>query len=153
MGDLTGEILNSVNLATCRNRERVAALRVMLTNLDTDPERAKRLAQYTCALCWYASGGMSGQAFSDWTCRVCGDKYSHPNTATPRVCHQCAEKHKLCHECGADMGMKARRLTKSRPSPTGEVSGARTTEPAPPRQSESPGQQTTKSPDAEAKGD
>ncbi len=69
-----------------------------------DSEREKRIAQRSCRYCFHFRGGeMSGQAFTNWACGVCGKENMHPNTGTPKVCAKCSCAHELCVRCGGDI--------------------------------------------------
>ena len=45
-------------------------------------------------------GRVCGQAITEWTCPICGQKFFHPNTAVPAVCKRCSELCHVCEECG-----------------------------------------------------
>lgn len=49
------------------------------------------------------SGGMAGQAFTDYTCEGCHQHLSHPNTAVPRFCTPCAIRGFRCQRCGESL--------------------------------------------------
>lgn len=34
--------------------------------------------------------GLAGQAFTDFTCKLCGETDTWANTATPKICYKCA---------------------------------------------------------------
>lgn len=75
-----------------------------------DPERMKRLTQRLCVKCFYQGSSMAGQAMTRWNCRVClKDQMMWPNTATPLACKSCADDHKICTDCGADLYLRVRR--------------------------------------------
>jgi hypothetical protein len=100
----------ATNEWTARAKLHIAAIQEMLDNCNQDKERKQRIERLECQSCWYLSSGMSGQAFTQYTCQVCSEDYSHPNTSTPRVCWACATKLGICCECGADLDLKRRRL-------------------------------------------
>lgn len=43
---------------------------------------------------------VAGQAFTQYRCKLCNKKYSHPTTATPKICSSCAEITGRCKDCG-----------------------------------------------------
>ena len=54
-----------------------------------------------CDKCKHESHNMfCGQGFRDWICKLCGKKSIHHNTAVPKVCKSCSEKHNVCENCG-----------------------------------------------------
>jgi len=77
-----------------------------------DLERAAREPALVCKACWYfRRGALAGQAFTAWTCGVCATEATHHDTATPKVCRECAAKHFLCTRCGGDLYMRTNRRT------------------------------------------
>ena len=42
----------------------------------------------------------AGQAFTSWTCMICGSKGEHHNTATPTICYACSTATDRCSKCG-----------------------------------------------------
>lgn len=84
------------------NKARLDALQKNLKNYETDKHKDRRLARQECRYCFHLRGGrISGQAFTDYTCRHCGETKMHPNTGTPRICPECAKAFKMCSCCGA----------------------------------------------------
>jgi hypothetical protein len=98
----------ATNEWTGRAKLHIAALRETLDNCMHDKERKRRLKHLECPSCWYLTSGISGQAFTRYTCQVCGGDYWHPNTSVPRVCRGCAAKLGICCACGADLELKRR---------------------------------------------
>lgn len=45
----------------------------------------------SAAIAFQNRGGISGQAFTNYTCNFCGQEYSHPNTMTPIFCKDCTK--------------------------------------------------------------
>ena len=43
---------------------------------------------------------LAGQGFTEWTCKICGKKFTHGNTDTPKVCKECSKKYHVCTDCG-----------------------------------------------------
>ncbi len=43
---------------------------------------------------------IAGDAVKDYKCQLCKKKYTHPNTATPKICSSCAEITGRCMYCG-----------------------------------------------------
>jgi hypothetical protein len=82
-----------------------------------DTERAQRLKKLECKGCYYFSTGFGGQAFTTWYCGICAKEDKHANTNTPKVCKDCAKKHKICRRCGGDINMSHRRRKFPTPAP------------------------------------
>lgn len=43
---------------------------------------------------------VAGQAFTPWSCKICGYHDVHSNTATPTICSECAQITSRCSKCG-----------------------------------------------------
>lgn len=99
--------LRSRRAADCCDMACAQAVRSLL---DRDAE--KRIEARECRYCFYHTGGrLSGQAFTAWTCAVCGkEQPPWPNTGHPLVCTKCAKEHTLCVRCGGDFHMRTKRL-------------------------------------------
>lgn len=59
-----------------------------------------RNTKLLCKDCWFHQGGFAGQMITEWICDRCGGKHRHHNTATPKICKDCAIKLNLCEYCG-----------------------------------------------------
>ena len=58
-----------------------------------------------CRKCYFEEKGMmAGQAFTEFTCALCGKTDVWPNTNTPKFCHECSVKLNMCQRCGGDLG-------------------------------------------------
>lgn len=44
--------------------------------------------------------GVAGEAFTKWTCKICGCSEMNPNTAVPALCIECADLTTRCAKCG-----------------------------------------------------
>lgn len=53
-----------------------------------------------CIECQEKGPFVAGQAFTEYTCTICGKKKVWHNTAVPKVCDECAQKFGLCQTCG-----------------------------------------------------
>lgn len=95
--------------ATCGNKERVAWYRETVAKVDTDPEKAKRIASQQCAFCYYASGRIGGAAMTSVQCGLCDKDLLFGNTCVDVLCPECAKTSSLCKHCGSDIDMKERR--------------------------------------------
>ncbi len=67
-------------------------------DLATDPRLKDRLARHECKACHYQIR-ITGQAFSAYTCQMCGKEDKHHNTGVPKLCDNCADKSILCAHC------------------------------------------------------
>lgn len=110
---LTIAQLERVNAISSRKQRYVADQLDKALLLATDADSVKRKAAHECCGCWYSGPRISGQAFTDWKCDLCGEpQQMHHNTDTPRVCEVCAEAYGVCVSCGGDIDMRNRgRLT------------------------------------------
>lgn len=98
---LPSEAVNWVRIYTAAQKDTEARVGAYVAAVFAETKE-QRLARGTeCKLCRYLRGGrMSGQAFTDWKCRVCGKDATHPNTGTPAYCDSCCKTHGLCPTCG-----------------------------------------------------
>lgn len=64
----------------------------------TDPRQKDRLARHECKACYYQIR-INGQAFTQYTCQMCGKEDMHNNTGVPKICDNCADKNVLCARC------------------------------------------------------
>lgn len=77
-----------------------------------DAEKKQRLKNGYCRTCFYLRRGlMAGQAFTAWECGICGAEKVHHHTGTPVVCAPCSKEHRICVECGGDIGTNTKRGT------------------------------------------
>ena len=70
--------------------------------LKNDPDKKKRLATNICKVCFYIPH-IAGQGFTEYSCQHCDLYYTHPNTAVPRLCSDCAKRLNLCKSCGGKL--------------------------------------------------
>ena len=90
------------------NLRRVEHIHRLSIKFKEDADKKIRLQYGYCIFCWY-SESLAGQAFTEYTCAVCGKEGRHPNTNVPKICIDCSKKHKLCVECGADIALRNKR--------------------------------------------
>ena len=45
-------------------------------------------------------GVFAGQAFTSFSCPICGETLHYPNTNVPRVCSKCSKQYHICQDCG-----------------------------------------------------
>jgi len=90
------------------NRRYIEETERRVEECRTDAHREQRLKARECRWCFYRTT-FAGQAFTEWTCWACGKEDSHPNTSTPRLCNECADKLGLCVHCCADRELKRRK--------------------------------------------
>jgi hypothetical protein len=95
--------LEEVRFRTTMQKSRLESFRKLLE----DPDKEKRLADQECVICYY-SGKIGGAAMTDSHCGICDTTMHFGSTNVDRLCTVCAEKHKLCKHCGADMDYKNR---------------------------------------------
>lgn len=73
-----------------------------------DADRVERITQQKCKFCFYA-GKMVLNAFDKKPCKICGTEIVSSHIPADSLCVECAIKHKLCRDCGADLELKSRR--------------------------------------------
>lgn len=57
-----------------------------------------------CKKCeWEEKGMLSGQAFRDFTCQLCGRTDTWHNTNIPKFCHECSKRLNMCQRCGGEL--------------------------------------------------
>ena len=105
---LTVAELERVNRVSALKAERVASRVALALDLAGDGQREKRVAARQCRGCFYLDSGLAGQAFTKWTCGLCGKEDMHHNTNTPKLCMECSQAFDLCAMCGGDIEMRCR---------------------------------------------
>jgi hypothetical protein len=98
----------NVIFQTSMSNSYVESLLKEAKNVELDTNRVERLKKCECRACHYRRR-VAGQAFTAWSCGICGIEKLHHNTAVPRVCLDCAKKHSLCTRCGADLELRPKR--------------------------------------------
>jgi hypothetical protein len=113
---LSAQQLERINLVTADRAERVSFRIHELARIVGDVAREARKTARRCAHCYYMQGHrLAGQAFTEWTCRLCGQVDTCQNTAHPVVCETCADAYGLCVDCGADVDLKHRSRRDNKP--------------------------------------
>lgn len=77
----------------------------LLSQVQTDPQHANRMAVFECKLCFYGLH-LAGQAFTKYNCRDCKVTQMHSNTRVPRLCLLCAQNTNCCRRCRNDVNWK-----------------------------------------------
>ncbi len=102
-----------INSRTERMRRRIKAQKEWLNSITNDPKEKQRIEKQQCVVCYYTIQ-ICGQGFTKYTCQNCSHDQIWHNTRIPRLCDPCAKKNDLCQNCGADINLKKRILTKLR---------------------------------------
>lgn len=89
--------------------ERMTNVIKIAENIQSDCKKEDRLKVHECKPCFYGGKGMAGAAMTSWYCGICEKRGMSGSTHTPKLCTDCAKKHDLCSECGADIDLKAKR--------------------------------------------
>jgi len=77
----------------------------------TDPQKKERLGKSLCRTCFYLHNRrIGGAAMTSQPCGVCAVSVTYCSTATDDLCLDCALKHELCKQCGADVQLRPRRV-------------------------------------------
>lgn len=108
MGHTPEQLREMVNSNTRHSRMYFKERMKVAHQAEQDTKREQRLAAQECKLCFYLRGRMAGQAFTDYQCRYCKETKSHPNTAVPNFCPECAKTLSICVDCGADLDFTER---------------------------------------------
>jgi hypothetical protein len=90
----------------CTGETRLRAFRDVLRRYELarkDANHDQRVSVRQCRYCFYFAHGVAGQAFTEYTCRGCGEDELHPNTAVPKLCGKCAVTFDACRHCGGSM--------------------------------------------------
>jgi len=74
--------------------------------VELDSCKQKRLLEQKCKVCYYVDDGISGQAFTDSICIVCGDIITNATTDTDKVCKKCSKEYNLCCHCGGNISLQ-----------------------------------------------
>lgn len=95
---------------TYRARDYIETMRKRLADFDADAKKKERTEKAKCKYCEYIqTSRMGGCAMTRWYCGLCGCQQMHGNTATDRLCIECAKERGLCKQCGGDVDGKIRR--------------------------------------------
>lgn len=68
-----------------------------------DPRKAERLAAQQCNRCFYFTGRIAGQAFTNSKCGACGLEMQFSSTDVNRLCKECAVENNACERCMVDI--------------------------------------------------
>lgn len=96
-------ILKDVEFNTYLATTRVEKKLKEASALILDPDERHRVQQLYCKSCYYRDGGLVGQGFTSYTCKICSKKESWHNTGTPTLCRECAADNKLCVACMGEL--------------------------------------------------
>lgn len=72
-----------------------------------DVRPVERREAQECRICFYDSK-IGGAAMTNSNCKLCGVEMNFGSTNVDALCMQCAQSHKLCKHCGADVELKQR---------------------------------------------
>ena len=104
---LTVKELKKINSIAAYQQSKLNQYLKSAIKISLDAEKMQRLEAQLCPACWYLSHDIiSGQAFTDWTCKLCGTKETYSNTNTPQLCKVCAQRFGLCISCGGTLDNK-----------------------------------------------
>lgn len=110
---LSAEETARVNAVSAAHARRVGDRIAKALALAGDAEHVRRRATRQCRHCFYrVSVAIACQAFTTWKCAHCDHEAQHSNSATPRVCAECAGAFELCTACGGDVEMRFRQRVK-----------------------------------------
>lgn len=101
----------SVQRATDHGTSYAQELTVKCLAYAADADKKARLKQAVCRYHYYISvDRIGGSAMTDQPCGLCGVIMHFGSTATDAICSDCATKHSLCKQCGADLHDRKRRV-------------------------------------------
>lgn len=105
----------AINEWTDRAKLHIKCLLEVLENYKKDGHKESRVKSQECKYCYYfRSNIIAGQAFTKYECGICKEIHTHPNTAVPKICKECAKKHNICTRCCADLNLKKRKTNVSK---------------------------------------
>ena len=81
------------------NRRRMEDVIKLADHYNCDIDYGYRQSKKECKVCYYNTR-IAGQAFTDWSCQMCGKEDHWSNTDTPKLCTDCAKTDNLCAHCG-----------------------------------------------------
>lgn len=96
--------LSSVQSQTAINNKILADARKLLD----DENKEKREQEQLCQPCFYIAH-MATCAVTNYLCGICEKENYWGSGDTPKLCKDCAIKHRLCKRCGGDIELKTRR--------------------------------------------
>ena len=88
-------------------KRRVLDIEKRVQRVREDKAKRPRIEDGECPACYYLRGRVAGQGFTAYNCQLCEKSFQYPNTATPRLCPECAAKEGLCCRCLGDMNWTA----------------------------------------------
>ena len=97
-------IMSATHYAT----ERAAYYAERAKTIAEDPERAERLTQMECQICW-KQPKVGGCMCTTKECDQCGTEMRFGSTNTDHLCLACAKSLGVCKHCLADIDLKQRR--------------------------------------------
>jgi hypothetical protein len=75
-----------------------------------DARKSERMKRHECKVCFYLyPDRIGGSAITTQPCACCEVEMDFCNTNTDKLCLACAQKHKLCRHCMADIELRSRR--------------------------------------------
>lgn len=74
-----------------------------------DPDKASRMTEALCKVCYYDQSRIGGAACTSTQCAGCETVIHSGNTCIDILCPSCATKHQLCKHCGADVNLVHKR--------------------------------------------
>lgn len=95
--------IEEVRYRTMMQKSRLESYQKLLT----DPDKIKRISEQECVICYYGSK-IGGAAMTNSNCGLCDTVMRFGSTCVDKLCKDCADKHKLCKHCGADINYKNR---------------------------------------------
>jgi hypothetical protein len=106
---LTLTELAKINHVSARRAQSLSDYFAKVAIVASDAHAEKRLAARLCLYCFYLERSLAGQAFTKWSCVLCGEPQPmHHNTNVPRVCQSCADAFDLCVQCSGTRDCRQR---------------------------------------------
>ncbi len=103
---LTAKTMQQKTQMAYRKYESVLA---QAQKLQTDPEKAQRLAENLCKVCYYSPPRIGGAAMTSSNCAICNKEEVYGSTNTDALCKRCAQDKHLCKRCGSDLDLNVNR--------------------------------------------
>lgn len=96
------QLLRDIGFNTLISTRKIEEAFRLIAEVTLDIEHKQRIKEFRCKNCYYDTV-FTTQGFTTGTCKICNNRFSHHNGATPKLCEECAEDNILCKQCMGDL--------------------------------------------------